>query len=359
MKVALVYDRVNKWGGAERVLLALHELFPEAPLYTSVHNVESSSWAKVFRIIPSFVQQLPYAKKAHEFYPLFMPGAFETFQFDEYDLVISVTSEAAKGIITKPQTIHICYCLTPTRYLWSGYQEYFTSKLSRIFAFPAISYLRKWEKVGASRPDAFIAISAEVKDRISKYYSRNSEVIHPPVSLVSEKKRRVKREEYYLVVSRLVSYKRIDLAIRACNQLKRKLVIVGTGSQEKKLKSIAGPTITFVGSVTENQLKEYYAKCKAFLFPGREDFGITMVEAMSYGAPVIAYSQGGALDIIVADKTGVLFDEQNTESLVAAMRKFEKMSFLPAVLMEQAELFSKDIFHAKMLSYLQRYFAKL
>lgn len=357
MKVALVYDRVNKWGGAERVLLALHELFPEAPLYTSVYNAESSSWAKVFRIIPSFLQQMPLAKKSHELYPLFMPGAFESFQFDEYDLVISVTSEAAKGIITKPHTLHLCYCLTPTRYLWSGYQEYFTTKFSRLLAFPGISYLKKWEKVGSTRPDAYIAISTEVQERIRNYYDRSATLIHPPVSLVGEKKKFGKRKDYYLVVSRLVSYKRIDLAIRACNQLNKKLVIVGSGSQEKKLRSIAGPTITFVGAVSEQELKEYYATCKAFLFPGREDFGITMVEAMSYGAPVIAYGQGGAKDIVLPNRTGILFDEQNVESLVQALNQFGKMSFNQEVLTTQAALFSEEVFHTKIKAYLHKHFA--
>ncbi len=162
MKVALVYDRVNKWGGAERVLLVLHELFPDADLYTSVYNKERAKWAKIFSVVPSFLQEFPFAKDAHEFYPLLMPAAFESFNFDDYDLVISVTSEAAKGIITKPQTLHICYCLTPTRYLWSGYDEYFTSPLEKILSYPAISYLRKWDRVASSRPDVFVAISKEV-----------------------------------------------------------------------------------------------------------------------------------------------------------------------------------------------------
>jgi len=163
MKVALVYDRVNKWGGAERVLLALHELFPDAPLYTSVYNKDKTKWAKVFDIRTSFLQEFPFAKEAHELYPLLMPAAFESFNFDEFDLVISITSEAAKGIITKPHTRHICYCLTPTRYLWSGYKEYFQNGLSKILSLPAITYLRHWDRVASTRPDAYIAISHEVQ----------------------------------------------------------------------------------------------------------------------------------------------------------------------------------------------------
>src|ERR1035437_3756793 len=179
MKVALVYDRVNKWGGAERVLLALHKIFPEAPLFTSVYNAESAAWAKVFDVRTSFLQNFPKAKTAHELYAVLMPLAFESFNFDNFDLVISVTSEAAKGIITKPSTLHICYCLTPTRYLWSGYNDYFKSSIFKLISKPLVSYLRFWDKIAAKRPDEYIAISIEVKNRIKKYYKRDSEVVYP------------------------------------------------------------------------------------------------------------------------------------------------------------------------------------
>src|SRR3989338_8390229 len=191
MKVALVYDRVNKWGGAERVLLALHELFPDAPLYTSVYDRKKASWADVFDpsagsgqgIKTSFLQKIPFSTR-HELFAALMPLAFESFSFDEYDLVISVTSEAAKGIITKPKTMHICYCLTPTRYLWSGYNDYFKNPYFRFISKPLVSYLRFWDKIAAQRPDAYIAISKEVQGRIKKYYGRESTVIYPSVTLV-------------------------------------------------------------------------------------------------------------------------------------------------------------------------------
>ncbi|MCX6706351.1 MAG: glycosyltransferase family 4 protein, partial [Candidatus Woesebacteria bacterium] len=209
MKIALVYDRVNKWGGAERVLLTLHEMFPDAPLYTSVYDEASTSWAKVFpKIYTSFLQRIPFAKSNHELFGWLMPLAFETFNFDMYDLVISITSEAAKGIITKPKTKHICYCLTPTRYLWSHYDLYFKNKLFRFISKPFINYLRNWDKVAAQRPDQIIAISTEVKNRIKKYYNRDAEVIFPPVSL-HHKKYLSKNHAYYLIVSRLVPYKRV------------------------------------------------------------------------------------------------------------------------------------------------------
>jgi len=185
MKVALVYDRLNKWGGAERVLLTLHKMFPEAPLYTSVYDKKKTPWALRFnsgqaKIKTSFLQRFPFATH-HELFAILMPIAFESFTFDEFDLVISVTSEAAKGIITKPHTKHICYCLTPTRYLWSGYEDYFKNDLLRFFSRPAVVYLRFWDKIAAQRPDKFIAISKEVQGRIKKYYGRESEVVYPPL----------------------------------------------------------------------------------------------------------------------------------------------------------------------------------
>ena len=184
MNVALVYDRVNKWGGAERVLLSLNKLFPKAPLYTSVYNQETSSWAKIFpKVIPSFLQKIPFAKSHHEVLPFLMPIAFESFNFSGFDLVISVTSEAAKGIITPPGTIHICYCLTPTRYLWSGYNEYFTNPLLKELSLPIVSYLQDWDQTAANRPDVMVGISKTVCTRIKKYYHRDSKLIYPPVDV--------------------------------------------------------------------------------------------------------------------------------------------------------------------------------
>src|SRR5579883_623792 len=223
MKVALVYDRINKWGGAERVLLALHEIFPDAPLYTSVYNPELAPWAKDFTVKTSFLQNFPYASSHHEMLATLMPIAFESFSFDEYDLVISVTSEAAKGIITPPHTKHICICLTPTRYLWSGYDTYFSNSTFKLLTKPIVQYLRTWDKTVAQRPDAYIAISEEVQRRIKKYYERDSVVIYPPLSLTShvapfkKKRKHILRKKttgnYFLIVSRLVPYKRVDIAV--------------------------------------------------------------------------------------------------------------------------------------------------
>ena len=183
MKVALVYDRINKWGGAERVLLAFHRLFPDAPLYTSIYSRNGAPWADDFDIQPSFLQKIPRIQKSHEILAPLMPIVFETFSFDEFDVVISVTSEAAKGVITKPHTVHICYCLTPTRYLWSGYNDYFQDPFLRLASKPVISYLQWCDKAAAQRPDVYIAISKEVQSRISTYYHRDSTVIYPPVKI--------------------------------------------------------------------------------------------------------------------------------------------------------------------------------
>ncbi len=362
MKVALVYDRINKWGGAERVLLALHEMFPHAPIYTSVYNPTSAPWAKVFhKIIRSFLQWFPKASSSHEAYAAFMPLAFEGFTFDEYDLVISVTSEAAKGIITKPQTAHICYCLTPTRYLWSGYDEYFKNFLLQFGASPLISYLRQWDKIASNRPDKFIAISSEVQKRIQKYYGKESTIVYPPVRLQSSgyrvkgtgyrknqifwpKPYTLYPVPYFLVVSRLVPYKRIDLAVQACNDLHLQLKIIGTGSKERYLKQLAGSTIEFLGNLTDAELVGYYEQCTALIFPGKEDFGITIVEAQQFGKPVIAYKGGGALETIIDGKTGILFAPQSRQALKQVLKTFQSSHFDPNACRRQAEKFSFEQF---------------
>src|SRR3972149_11167425 len=214
MKTALVYDRVNKWGGAGRDLLALHELFPDAPLYTSVYNPKAALWAKVFpKVVPSFLNTIPFAKDKHEHFAYLMPLAFESLDFSQYDLVISVTSEAAKGIITKPKTLHVCYCLTPTRYLWSHHELYFKDPVFKAIAKPSIRYLKVWDKVAAHRPDIIVAQSKVVQERIKRCYKRSSKIIYPPVNVeFFSRDLEVKKDKFFLLVSRLVAYKRVDLA---------------------------------------------------------------------------------------------------------------------------------------------------
>lgn len=354
-KVAIVYDRVNKWGGAERVLLTLHEMFPEAPLYTSVYNPVTAKWAKVFpKVYTSFLQRVPFASTHHEWFAWLMPLAFESFDFRQYDLVISVTSEFAKSIITLPKTRHICYCLTPTRYLWSGYDEYFKMSWLRFIAGPIISYLRKIDKIAAQRPDEMIAISTEVQKRIKKYYKRDSEIIFPPTRLTTNRlqttvDRRLKTVDYFLLVSRLVYYKKVDLAVRAFNKNGLPLVIVGTGSEERKLKALARPNIKFVGFVAERELPEYYKNCMALIFPQEEDFGLVAVEALSFGKPVVAFKAGGALDIVQDGKNGLFFDKQTVESLNNAVKRFAKVKWNNDIIVFTASKFSRARFKKEWL----------
>lgn len=337
------------------MLGVLHELFPNAPLYTSVYNPKKAGWAKDFDIRFSFLQKFPHATSFHELYPLLMPIAFETFDFNSYDLVISITSESAKGIITGPKTLHICYCLTPTRYLWSGYGEYFRSSFLRLLSKPFVKYLRFWDKIAANRPDYFIAISKEVQRRIYVYYQKNVKVIYPPLAPFPEQKEEDRvGEEFFLVVSRLVSYKRVDIAIQACNALGKNLYIVGVGQEEKKLKKMAGKTIKFLGNLTDREISGYYKKCQALLFTSNEDFGLTSLEAQYFGKPVIAYRGGGALETIIEGKTGVFFDRQTAQSLRKALESFNPLMYNSSDCRKQSEKFNKSVFKKEFLETIKK-----
>lgn len=346
MRVALVYDRVNKWGGAERVLLTLHEIWPEAPLFTAVYNPKKAQWAKVFQVKPSFLNNFPLGKDHHELYPWLMPLVFESFNFDNFDIVISVTSEASKGIITKPSTLHICYCLTPTRYLWSGYQDYFKNKFFRSLTKPIVNYLRNWDRIAAQRPDCYLAISKNVQKRIKKFYGRGSEIIYPPIDTEMFKCSNIQvfKKEYFLIVSRLVSYKKIDIAVKAFNQLGLSLKIVGVGNQMKNLKRMANKNIEFLGQLTDKELVGYYQNCVAVIFPQEEDFGLVPLEAQACGKPVIAFRGGGAKETVIENKTGVFFDQQTPEALIEAIKKFRKMKFKVEDCRENALRFNKRRF---------------
>lgn len=377
MNIALVYDRVNKIGGAERVLCALHEIWPDAPLYTAVYNKDTAPWADSFDVRLSFLQNFPLAKTKHELYPWLTPLAFESFNFDSYDVVISITSAEAKGIITKPQTLHICYCLTPTRYLWSGYNEYFKDPIKKFLTKPVINYLKSWDKTAAQRPDIYIAISKEVQKRINTYYDRKSEVIYPPVSanvILSEVKDPARptktrgdsslsvqndnavRGKYFLIVSRLVPYKKIDIAVRAFNSLGWPLVIVGDGSERKKLEAVAKKNITFTGLISDEKLTNLYLNCQALVFPGVEDFGITPLEAQAAGKPVIAYGKGGARETIIEGKTGLFFNTITEEALTEALRSFHHESFKREDCQENAKKFEKGIFKEKIKNKVESYY---
>jgi glycosyltransferase involved in cell wall biosynthesis len=374
LNVAIVYDRVNKFGGAERVLMTLHEMFPDAPLYTSVYDKENAKWADVFpQVYTSFLQNIPILKNHHELLGWLVPMAFEQFNFDQYDLVISVTSEAAKGIITGTKTLHVCYCLTPTRYLWSGSNFYLENPpkilkmfpFYKIFSWPFLTYARWWDRVASQRPDTYIAISTEVQKRIKKYYKRDSEIIFPPVELSHLKKTFLRgprsesashdffEDAYHLYVGRLVKYKKVDLLVDTFNDLGLPLLIVGTGTEEKRLKASAKSNIKFLGPVSDSELVKIYQNARAFMMPQDEDFGITSVEAQSFGVPVIAYKRGGALDTVIDGKTGVFFDNQSVSSLKDAIAKFDTISFNSGYLITNAKRFGEDRFKSEFLNLLK------
>lgn len=350
MRVALVHDWLTNLGGGERVLAALAETYPDAHIYTSIYNPNKLSMFEDREVRTSFLQNWPLAQNKHQLYPMLRTLAFESFNFSQYDLVISSSSAEAKGIITTTETLHISYIHTPTRYYWSGYEDYIQSPgmgvlnpFVRLVMPHYVKKMRRWDYAAAQRPDVLVANSQTVADRIDRYYNRSAQVIFPPVDTGRFKANKIKGE-YYLVVSRLIPYKRVDLAIQACNELKLPLKIVGDGAEMKYLQSIAGPTIEFLGSLSDAQTEQYFQNCKAFIFTANEDFGITPVEAMSAGKPVIAYGYGGASETVIDGKTGIFFDKQSVESVVKAMMASEQINYSTATISARAELFSKKRF---------------
>lgn len=356
MRIVLVYDRVVKWGGAERVLMALHELWPEAPLYTAVYRPHKAGWAKVFTVKDTFLSRAPWRWLPYELFPYLSAVAFESFDFSDYDVVLSVTSADAKAIVTSPKTLHICYCLTPTRYLWSGYHQYLEepgfgrwNPLVRLGMKLLTPRMRQLDVLTSKRPDMYLAISATVAQRIATYYRRDSTLLYPPVSLPDLPAKKTAPHDYYLVVSRLVPYKKLDYVIRACTKTKRKLKIIGTGIDEQRLRRLAGPTVEFVGSdLTDEQLGCYYQECSALLFPGDEDFGLTAVEAQWYGRPVIAYNSGGVAETVIAGTTGEVYNLQTESALTAALERLEQTTYNGEACRQSARRFSKEIFQQKM-----------
>lgn len=362
MKIALVHEYLNQFGGAERVLQVLCAMFPDAPIYTLFYDIDATG--RVFEgreIRTSFLQKVPFVNQYHYFFPLLMPLAIEQFDFSDFDIVISISASFAKGIITKPQTKHICYCLTPSRFLWDDSQKFMEEfsypVLIKKILPPLISYLRLWDREASYRVDEFLAISDFVKERIKKYYLRDSRLIYPPVNI---DKFYISKNigNYFFMAGRLVSYKRFDIVIEAFNKLGWPLKIAGVGSEMKRLKKITKGNIEFLGLVTDDKLAQLYSEAKAFIFPQEEDFGITPLEAMASGCPVIAYRGGGAVETVVEGKTGVFFNKQTPESLIGSLIGFEKLKFEPEICLNQASRFSIDIFKEsiiKTLTQLPRY----
>lgn len=357
MKVAFVHEYLNQFGGAERLLQVLCAMFPNAPIFTLLYDENATGGVFAGRDIrTSFLQKVPFAKKHHRLFPLLMPVAVEQFDFSDFDLVLSVSASFAKGIITKPGTKHICYCLTPPRFLWDESQQFIKSIsypaiLKKIIP-PFMTYLRIWDKEASFRVDQFWTISGFINERIEKYYGRKAEaIIYPPVN-VAKFHIFAQTGDYFFMAGRLVSYKRFDLAIRAFNELKLPLKIAGDGPEADRLKKMAGKNVEFLGLVSDEKLAELYAGAKACIFPQEEDFGIVPLESMASGRPVIAYRGGGAVETIVEGKTGVFFDKQNEESLAAAVKNFKTDNFDPAVCRIRAKEFDIPVFKEKILNIL-------
>ena len=374
LRVAIVHYWFVIRRGGERVVEVLAEMFPQADLFTLLLDRSTLAPALQSRkITPSFLQRIPGATRHYrKLLPLF-PVALEQFRLDEYDLVISSESGPSKGVITRSQTCHICYCHTPMRYVWDMYHPYRPSApggaLGRALYALSAHYVRQWDLAASARVDFFAASSRNSARRIQKYYRREAEVIYPPVDIQSFSLA-AERDDFYLVVSPLVSYKRVDLAIAACNALKRRLVVIGRGEQERALRKMAGPTVSFLGFQSDAAVREHYARCRALLFPGEEDFGLTPIEAQASGRPVIAFGRGGAPESVKGffpgeliepeSSSGVFFAEQTVNSLAEAIQAFESVEsrFSPAAIRAQVERFDVLNFKAEMRAFITRKLAE-
>lgn len=335
LKIAIVYDWVDKWGGVERVLLMLAEMFPKADFYTSYYDPQQASWAKNLNLKTSFIQKLSkFIRKNRLLSFPFYPYAFESFNFSSYDLVISVSSSFAKGIITKPETLHVCYLLTPTRYLWVDTESYLDTPLKKALGVRLLKKFKNWDYIAAQRPDYIISISKTVKERVEKYYKRESVVIYPPfdVEYWQKIKSKVKsqsrsHQKFFLVVSRLEPYKKIDLVIDVFSKLTDQLIIVGKGTLLNKLKKQASDNIVFLSDLTDEALAWLYQNAQALIMPQEEEFGLVSLEAQFFGCPVIAFEKGGARETVTNNQTGMFFNKQSPRSLADAIERFKHIAY--------------------------------
>jgi glycosyltransferase involved in cell wall biosynthesis len=350
LKVAIVCDWLTGTGGAERVVLELHKMFPDAPIYTSQYNKDPTiwygdKWFAVADVRTLWLQRLPKALK--KFLPVLRARAFSKLDLSDYDLVVSSSGAEAKGVKTGPNTTHITYCHAPTHYYWSRYDEYMKNpglgalnSLARLGLKLLVGRMRQWDYKAAQKPDYFIANSTHTKEDIKKYYDRDATVIYPPVDIGRFKLQGKVIKHGLLAAGRQTPYKRIDLAVEVCTKLGIPLTVIGNGPDHNKLVDMAGARVTFLNKVADTDMAHYFQRAEAFIFPGVDDFGIVAVEALSAGTPVIAYKAGGALDYVKEGKTGVFFEEQTVESLTEALKNFDASKFSSTTISESAQKFA-------------------
>ena len=352
MRVAIVHDYLNQSGGAERVVAELHRIFPQAPIYTTIVD-RSSLWPTLrdADIRTSWMQRLPGLRRHFKAYLPLFPRAIESFDLQAYELIISSSSAFAKGALARPGATHVCYCHTPMRFGWDydGYMERAGhSAVVRALLPPLIRGLREWDRRSADRPHHYVANSSVTAGRILRFYGRPSTIVPPPVDL-ARFELDPKDDDYYLVVSRLNGYKRVDLAVRAFNGFGRPLVVVGDGPVRKSLERLADKNVRFVGRLPDHDVAQAYARCRALILPGEEDFGITPLEANASGRPVVAFKSGGALDTVVDGETGIFFTEQTVSGLRSAVLECERIPWRKERLRSHAERFAPDVFAGRIL----------
>jgi glycosyltransferase involved in cell wall biosynthesis len=357
MRIAIVHDYFTQLGGAEKVAEELYRMLPNASLFATVAFPNCMPpHLKKARVRTSWMQNLPQISKYYRTYFLVYPFAIASLDLSKYDLVVSSSSSYAKGIRTDRDALHVCYCHTPMRWVWNykTYSEREPSGFTRGFLVPIlIRGLKSWDEEASRQPDHFVANSKIVAERIRRAYGRSAEVIHPPID--TERFRPSgKQENYYVTLSRLVSYKRIDLAIGACTQLNKKLLVIGDGPDRNRLEALAGPSVTFLGRAPDDVVEHYVSRCRALIFPGEEDFGMAPLEVAAAGRPTIAYRAGGAVETVMENVTGIFFDEQSPEHLADAIQRFEQQEWSPELIRQHSEGFSVEVFRDRFRSFLRR-----
>ncbi len=353
-RVAIVHDYLNQWGGAERVLEELHAIWPAAPIFASIYDRERMPAAyRAWPIRTTFMQRLPGILRNHQPYLPVYPIAFSRLDLRGYDLIVSSSSAFAKNIYPPPGATHICYCHSPMRFAWNAAdyarRERLGGPTRRILA-PVLGALRRWDARGTARVDHLIANSAVVAGRIKRFYGREAAVIHPPVR-TDIPAASGEPDDFYLIVTRLVPYKRLDIVIEAFNRLGRPLRIAGTGRDRAALEALAGPTVTFLGGISDAEKDRLYGACRATIFPAEDDFGIAQVEAQAAGRPVIAFRAGGATETVVDGVTGVFFDAQTPEAIIAAVARREATTFDPATIRAHARTFDAAVFRGRIADF--------